>query len=44
MPKFTTVKNTAKGKNATLAKRRARTVKYAPAATLTRSNHIRVVK
>lgn len=44
MAKFTTVKSTAKGKSATLAKRQARTAKYAPTATLTRSGHVRTVK
>lgn len=44
MPKYTTVKSTSKGKSATLAKRQRRQEKYAPAATLTRSNRIRTVK
>lgn len=44
MPKYTTVKSTAKGKSATLAKRQARVQKYNPAATLTRSAHAKVVR
>lgn len=44
MPKYTTAKNTAKGKSATLAKRQARTQKYAPNAPMTRSAHAKVVR
>jgi hypothetical protein len=44
MPVYTTRKTTVKGKSATLAIRQARVRKYAPAATLTRSAHAKVVK